>query len=272
MNTSENINELSTALAKAQAKITNAAKDSVNPHLKSSYADLASIWNACREPLSENGLAVIQSPELVDGGVILTTRLMHSSGQWVQGNLKIPVNKNDAQGVGSAISYGRRYALAAMVGVTAGDDDGTAATKTAPNAREAVPNPARVSKLGNEPVTPQEAAQTTLGIPGVTKGTQDVSNQITPAQTQKLWAILTALEFKSTEESKAEAREFVTWLLLEQGQDVLPIQSVKDLTSRQASIVIDVLNHEDEGEKLLGKYFAKYEQAQHDAADATGET
>lgn len=129
MQHSENIADLATALAKAQAVVEGAKKDSNNPHFKSKYADLASVWSACREALTDNGLSVIQSPGLChDGKMEMTTMLMHSSGQWVRDTLSIPLQKIDAQGYGSATTYARRYALAAVVGVSPDDDDGNAAS------------------------------------------------------------------------------------------------------------------------------------------------
>lgn len=128
MQTSDNIADLAAALAKAQGTIKGAAKDANNPHFKSKYADLASVWEACRKALSDNGLSVIQTPgECAGGTVTLTTMLAHASGQWVRETLTIPLAKVDAQGYGSAVTYARRYALAAIVGVAPDDDDGNAA-------------------------------------------------------------------------------------------------------------------------------------------------
>lgn len=128
MERSESIAALAAALAKAQGSIEAAKKDSENPHFKSKYADLASVWAACREALSVNNVAVVQAPgECADGRVWLTTILMHSSGEWLSEPLSIPLAKVDAHGFGSALTYARRYALAAMVGVAPDDDDGNAA-------------------------------------------------------------------------------------------------------------------------------------------------
>lgn len=128
MQTSENIADLAAALAKAQGQIEGASKDRRNDHFKASYATLASIWEACRKALSDNGLSVVQTPgECAEGRVTLTTMLAHASGQWVRETLTIPLAKVDAQGYGSATTYARRYALAAIVGVAPDDDDGNAA-------------------------------------------------------------------------------------------------------------------------------------------------
>lgn len=130
MQTSENVAELAAALAKAQAAMKHAPKEKTNPHFKSKYADLASYWEACREALSANNLSVVQVPALAGQGVVaIHTALLHASGQWIRGVLEVPMAQNTAQAMGSAITYGRRYALAAMVGMAQDDDDGQATTR-----------------------------------------------------------------------------------------------------------------------------------------------
>ena len=128
---SDALNELAAALAKAQAQIHGAEMSRVNPAFKSKYATLADVWNACRDALTKNGLSIVQLPSYVDGEVRITTILLHSSGQSIRETLALPVVKKDPQGLGSAISYGRRYALSAMVGVCPDeDDDGNAASRS----------------------------------------------------------------------------------------------------------------------------------------------
>lgn len=134
METSPSIAALAASLSKAQASIEGAVKGKVNPAFKSKYADLSSVWEACREALTDNGLSVVQSPgPIADGRMELTTMLLHSSGEWMRGTLTIPLGKVDAQSYGSALTYGRRYALAAFVGVSPDDDDGNAAAKSKPS-------------------------------------------------------------------------------------------------------------------------------------------
>jgi hypothetical protein len=128
--TSENIGQLALALAKAQGDIQAAHKDSENPFFKSSYADLNSVWDACRAALSKNELAIVQCPEAAgkgSGAIQVVTYLTHSSGEYICSTLAIPLAKKDAHGVGSAITYARRYALSSMVGVSPSDDDANAA-------------------------------------------------------------------------------------------------------------------------------------------------
>jgi|TARA_R110002124_G_scaffold883_5_gene4497 hypothetical protein len=119
------------AFISAQGTLERASKDADNPFFKSKYADLSAVWLACQEALGENGLAVIQDVTTSENGVEVSTRVLHISGQWLEcGPLTIPLAKSDAQGVGSAITYGRRYGLSATLGiVTELDDDGNAASK-----------------------------------------------------------------------------------------------------------------------------------------------
>jgi hypothetical protein len=124
---SESIAALAAALSKAQADITGALKDSSNPFFKSKYADLASCWDACRKQLAANNLAVIQTTEVTEGGTVLVTTIAHSSGEWMRGTLPVVTKDNGPQAQGSGITYARRYALAAIVGLAQIDDDAEAA-------------------------------------------------------------------------------------------------------------------------------------------------
>jgi hypothetical protein len=137
MQQSESIAAIGAAMAIAQGAVEGATKGKVNPAFKSKYADLSSVWAACREALFDNDLSVVQFPgEMVDNRLTLTTQLTHKSGEWMRATLSIPLSKVDAQGYGSAVTYARRYALAAVVGVCPEDDDGNAASRPAPR-----PNP-----------------------------------------------------------------------------------------------------------------------------------
>lgn len=132
MNTSQTIEKIAPALHKAQIEMKGAVKDSTNPHFKSKYADLGSVIDAVKSALHKHGIVYVQGVEDADNGVAIETRLIHTSGEWISSTLRIPATKQDAQGYGSAITYGRRYGLQAMCGVPAEDDDGNAATATAP--------------------------------------------------------------------------------------------------------------------------------------------
>ena len=137
MKMSEQINELASALSKAQGEMKHAFKGSHNPFYNSKYADLVEVWDTCREVLSKNNLAVIQTTEEVEKDCYVITTLAHSSGQWIQGRLKSRLMpdklgnvKETPQTIGSGITYARRYALMAIVGVASSmeDDDGNAAS------------------------------------------------------------------------------------------------------------------------------------------------
>lgn len=146
---SEQINELMAALAKAQGEMRPALKDSTNPHFRSRFADLASVWDACREPLSKHGLAIVQSVVNREGEQYLETTLGHSSGQWISSEMRLPIQKPGPQELGSCLSYCRRYSLAAIVGVYQDDDDGEkgerAQTNSLPSPAKASPNIATLS-------------------------------------------------------------------------------------------------------------------------------
>lgn len=139
MNKSEQLNELAAALAKAQAKLENASKSSSNPHFKSKYADLAEVLNTVRPVFAEHGLSISQFPSYENGVVSVETILLHSSGQWLSGSISAPISKLDAQSVGSATTYCRRYSLAAVAGIAQEDDDGNNAVGHAPRAQKPAP-------------------------------------------------------------------------------------------------------------------------------------
>lgn len=129
---SDSLGNLAGALALAQGEISNAQRDSKNPFFKSKYASLASTWEACRTPLAKNGLAVLQPVTTRGRSVIVTTLLVHASGEWIEERLILTSKEDTPQALGSVITYGRRYGLGGMVGVAPADDDGEAATHDVP--------------------------------------------------------------------------------------------------------------------------------------------
>lgn len=142
MKTSEQMTKMPAALLKAQATITFAAKGSVNAHFKNKYADLAAVIDAVKSALNDNGIAFVQtaSPSQ-DGFLNLTTRLIHESGEWIEDTLTMPLQKCDPQGYGSAMTYARRYSLAAITGLYQDDDDGNQACRPK---QEAKAEPSRI--------------------------------------------------------------------------------------------------------------------------------
>lgn len=129
MKKSENISDLAFALAKAQAEMNNPKFDSKNPHFKSSYASLASVRNAVVPVLARNGLSLLQDITTSESGVACSNLLMHESGQWIETEgITVFVDKQNAQGIGSATTYARRFSLMALVTVVGDDDDDGNAT------------------------------------------------------------------------------------------------------------------------------------------------
>lgn len=134
MRQSQSITALATALAKAQGELEGAKKDSTNPHFRSKYADLASVVEALRACFPRHGLSYVQTVVTSDAAVGVETMLLHASGEHIAGDpFLVPVNKADAQGFGSALTYARRYSLSAITGVAPEDDDGNAATAARPD-------------------------------------------------------------------------------------------------------------------------------------------
>jgi hypothetical protein len=157
MKSSEQINELAAAMAVAQAEVRNAVPNAENPHFRSSYADLEAVKAACLPFLNKYGISIVQSPVVQDGRIGVVTRLLHKSGQWMEGEFTMPGVKQDPQGYGSALTYARRYSLAAFAGVATGEDDdaekahepkrGGSAANPTPPARPWMTSPPRPTAL-----------------------------------------------------------------------------------------------------------------------------
>ena len=145
---SDQINEIASALSKAQGEFKAAPKDGANPHYKSKFSTLHSHWEACRSILTKNGLTVTQLTNIMeDGKNMLVTMLCHSSGQWFKSSMILKPVKDDPQGMGSCLTYARRYMLSAIVGTTSDDDDddcevGVGRGKTVPSPAPFVAKPA----------------------------------------------------------------------------------------------------------------------------------
>lgn len=129
MQKSESIAALAAALAKAQGEMENAGKNSVNPHFRSKYADLAEIINTVRPVLAKHGISVTQFPSFDGTLAHVETIIAHQSGEWMSGTTSSPVQKADPQGIGSATTYLRRYSLAAVCNLAQEDDDANASSK-----------------------------------------------------------------------------------------------------------------------------------------------
>jgi ERF superfamily len=201
MKHSESIAALAGALAKAQLQIEPASKNATNPHFRSHYADLASIWDACRGPLNTNGLSIVQFPCDGDVGRIgLCTMILHSSGEWMSETITVKALKEDPQFLGGVLTYLRRYSLAAVVGVTATeDDDGNAAS---------TPANARVNAPAQRPYIPPPVSPPAVNAPAPSKPvSQPVSQPVAkPVQTATAGtsAVQAIVEFYKVDQGTAK--------------------------------------------------------------------
>jgi hypothetical protein len=153
---SATIGKLAEALASAQAEMNPAKKNATNPHFRSTYADLASLHDASRAALGKHGLAVVQLPgRRDDGTTTVTTMLMHASGEFIGDESGVRLSAETAQAAGSVISYLRRYAYAAVLGLSAEDDDGAAASQPVRREERPTERPAELRV-----VAPVEASPT----------------------------------------------------------------------------------------------------------------
>lgn len=123
MNTSTSIAAIAPALAKAQGEIPTVNFDSTNPHFRSKYASYAAIVQASRDALSNNGLSILHSITEVAEKMTLETTLLHSSGEWILSTTPLILSKEDMQGVGSAVTYGKRQAVTSLLKIAADEDD-----------------------------------------------------------------------------------------------------------------------------------------------------
>lgn len=192
------IGKLAGALAKAQGCITGALKDSANPFFKSKYADLAACWDACRKPLSENGLAVIQTPELGGEFVGIATLLVHESGEWIRSRLPMKPKDFSPQAVGSTMTYARRYALAAMVGLAQVDDDAESAQQR--GNEPARPDPKKVKEYAKR-------LQEALDV-GLDQAVLDIHNEIVDDEAfyREAWAQIPSGARRAIKEVIARAK------------------------------------------------------------------
>jgi hypothetical protein len=120
---SESIDHLATALSATQSKMTAVPKLKNNPFYKSKYADIATIWDVLREPLTEQGLSICQAISGSGSLITVTTILLHKSGQWISSAFTVKAKDESPTSVGSAITYARRYGLSASIGVVSEEDD-----------------------------------------------------------------------------------------------------------------------------------------------------
>lgn len=215
----ENVADLSAALAKAQASMKAATFNRVNPHFKNRYADLAAVLDAIRVPLADNGLSITQTTEIRDGGFVLVTTLRHASGQSVSSEYPLPVAAKP-QELGSALTYARRYSLSAIACIAADDDDDaegareTGQTSSAPKAK----NPVKPVPV-EPPVNPE---------------TGEVSPHAIKAESEMLWGQL----FVSAVQTAKTAAEVAQW----QADNATQLDTLKSAAPKVHARVMDRVN------------------------------
>lgn len=210
--TSEELNELAAALGKAQGEIETPKLDGTNPHYHSKYVTLAGLWSAARAPLSKHELALIQAPT----GEGLVTRLIHSSGQWVETTIKMPPGRPGPQALGSMLTYLRRYTFAAMVGLVGDtDDDGEAADGF------------DQSRLANPATPPNAAPKQTVARPADPLS-ESATKPVTQAQLKRLYAMIA--------ENGLDRERVRKW-----AKEACSVDSLKELTQSQYQKLCDKL-------------------------------
>jgi hypothetical protein len=247
MSKSKAINELAAALSKAQSQCKPVKKSGINPHLKSEYVTLDDIINAIRKPLADNGLAYTQLLHGTNGAVKLTTLLMHESGQWLKSTVVVESSGerrgiNAIQALGSSITYMKRYALSAMLGIAAEvDDDGNGAQKPQrkkPAARQPEAQPAPVER----PLRPETIRQVIRKKSGWIDGQRFVEGEpITEGQVGGVNGLLTDTVRNLPPDVHDQARHDVLNYLL-------GVTSSKALTKREASAIISWLKVDVDGQ------------------------
>lgn len=169
METSLTIHEIATALAKAQMELQNPPKNKTNPHFNSKYVDLSDGLDVIRKTLGKNGLSFIQATKAHESVIILHTRIMHTSGQWIESTYPVS-GLEKHQAMGSALTYARRYALFAMVGVAGEDDD------DGNSAAEAKPAPKPKAKNVVSPEDSEKIYSSMVQVINMAKSLEDLKN------------------------------------------------------------------------------------------------
>ena len=222
---SETIGKLAEALAKAQGAMDNPARSAENPFFKSKYAPLSAITDAIRKPLSQNGLSYVQTVSMQNDIVMLTTRLMHLSGEWIESAMPLP-HVGKPQELGSVMTYFRRYQLSAIVGITADDDDddNEASGNRAQPAQRQPAKPAPQAN-GDNPFDDDKPSQT-----------QTNGNAASEKQHKMLFALGTKLYGESWNAKRPELVKAIT-----KGRS----ESASDLTGKEMSTLLDGLKKKE---------------------------
>lgn len=213
--TSESIAALAAALVEAQGEMPNPPKETkgqVGSQVRF-YADLPTLVETVKPILAKNGLAYVQLPcDTHPGAVGVTTRIMHKSGEWMEDTVSMPAGNNGAQGVGSAITYARRYSLMAVLGLAPEDDDGAGASQPAPRPRAATSKPAPPKQEQTDPNAITSAQVTKLQVLANEKGFAERQARLT------MWAEVIGRNVGTANElTKAEAHKLIEHM------DALPV-------------------------------------------------
>jgi hypothetical protein len=207
MNTSPETKEIFTALAKAQGELKTLSLNKVNPHFKSKYADLTETLEMARPILAKHGMAIVQSVSTTDQDYWVHTRITHLSGQWIADSFKLIILQKNMQGLGSAITYAKRYQAQAMLGLS-GDEDDDGNVASAPSKQSTKASPPRQPRQVSPP-PPQDLDQA-LGGPEefLDPGTHVVTfgkfkgKQLKQIDSDQLWSYLDFLDQKAHEQGK----------------------------------------------------------------------
>lgn len=185
MLTSDTITKIMPAFIKAQGNFLPALKKADNPHFKSKFVALDGVIDAVADALRAEGIAIMQQTDITDhGGTILISRLIHESGEWVAGRYPIHPVKSDPQGEGSALTYARRYALMALVGIAPEDDDGNAAVKAAEREKARAASP--TAGVWDAQSEDSQAFLLKIAAEVITRVTNDPADAMDYLETQQL--------------------------------------------------------------------------------------
>lgn len=227
MQKSDSITNLAKSLAAFQAEVENPANTAINPHFRSKYAPLNEILNTVRPTLAKHGLSVLQSPSGEGDQIIITTLLMHASGEWVEADpLVLKADRPTAQGAGSAITYGRRYSLSAVLGISSEDDDDGNGAEGKP--KKATEQPKKTQDKPTTTQSPQQQTQQQQPQQGAP------ADAISEPQRKKIYAM----------SNKLKLVDHMKQLMFER----YSVTDSKALTKKQATDLIDFLTKMESGE------------------------
>lgn len=259
MTHSETIAAIAAALSTAQGELSHALKDTMGQigQQKTKYADLASCWDAAREPLSRNGLAVVQMPSADGPKVTVTTMLVHKSGEWFKNSIQMTSAQNTPQAIGSCITYGRRYSFCSVVGISPEDDDGAAASGTARGSKEAaraVGDAKLATMRGDEPpeMEPQRQAGNKISFADLPKF-KDMRNSLAKLGGEaRYYGVLKSFGAEKADKLTSDNQAKAYKALGDELQAVRLSVSDREETDKLYASLVDV--HKGEVDRLVGVF------------------